>query len=65
MEIILNGENKHIEGSIKVKGLLESLGMNRCVAVFINGRQLLMAEYENTQINEFDKVRIFRPLSGG
>ncbi|KDR95951.1 thiamine biosynthesis protein ThiS [Peptoclostridium litorale DSM 5388] len=65
MEIILNGEKKQLEGNITVTGLLGSLGMNRCVAVFINGRQLLMAEYETTHINEFDKVRIFRPLSGG
>lgn len=65
MKIILNGEEKHIKDNITVKELLVGLKLSYAVAVFINKRQLLQAEYEGWQINAFDKVRIFKPLSGG
>lgn len=65
MEIVLNGEKKDIPEEFSILELLEHIGMSKRVAIFVNDTQLLGAEYKTTIIHEYDKVRIFKPLSGG
>lgn len=65
MEIIVNNKNTTIPVGYNVIELLELLDYSKNVAVFIDKKQLLLSEYENTQIKENNIIRIIRPLTGG
>lgn len=65
MEVKVNKNNITIPKGYKVIDLLEHLEYGRNVSVFIDKKQLLMSEYEKTQIKENNNIRIIRPLGGG
>lgn len=65
MDIIANGRTLSIPSECTVTMLLQLLGYSDHVAVFINGNQLLMSEYESYKLKNQDSVKIIRPLSGG
>ena len=65
MEVIVNKKTITIPEDYKVIDLLKQLDYGKNVAVFIDKKQLLLSEYENTRIEEKNNIRIIRPLGGG
>ncbi len=65
MEVKVNKKIITIPEGYKVIDLLDHLNYGRNVSVFIDKTQLLMSEYESTQIKENNNIRIIRPLGGG
>lgn len=65
MEIIVNKKTLSIPEDYKVIDLLKYLNYGKNVAVFVDKKQLLLSEYENTRIEEKNNIRIIRPLGGG
>lgn len=65
--MLITVNNKAIDINYKstLMELLSLLNYNKSVAVFINARQLLQAEYEIYELKENDIVRIVKPLGGG
>lgn len=65
MEVIVNNKAINIPHDFAVINLLKYLNYTKSVAVFINGKQILMSQYENYQLNQGDSIRIIKPLGGG
>ena len=65
MEITVNNKKLDVPNNYKLKDLLNKLDYSKSVAIFINGKQILMAEYDVLVIKENDNIRIIRPLGGG
>lgn len=66
LEIILNGEKKHLEGPVTVVGLLESLGINpKTVAVERNLKIVARSDYSIEMVEGGDSIEIIRFVGGG
>lgn len=65
MEVIVNNKAIIIPQNYNLKDLLEYLNYTKSVAVFINGKQILMAQYEDYALNQNESIRIIKPLGGG
>ena len=65
MEILLNNKAASIPPDCTVSNLLQYIQSPKSVAVFVNGKQLLMAEYDTYLLNEKDVVKVIKPLGGG
>ncbi len=65
MKVLVNSENTYVDPKITVLELLEYLGSPKSVAVFVNGKQILMREYGVYKLKGEDVVRIIKPLGGG
>lgn len=65
MKLIVNKKDTTIPQNFTVNNLLEFMNSSKSVAVFINGKQLLLSEYNIYPLKENDDVRIIKPLGGG
>lgn len=65
MQIRVNQKEMDIPDDFVVKDLLKHLNYTNSVAIWINGKQLLMAEYNDFKIKDKDDIRIIKPLGGG
>lgn len=65
MEIEVNQKEIIVPEDFAIKDLLKHLNYTRSVAIWVNGKQLLMAEYNDYKINNKDTIRIIKPLGGG
>lgn len=65
MQIIVNKKEIKIPDGFLIKDLLKHLNYTKSVAIWVNGEQLLMAQYNDYKINDKDKIRIIKPLGGG
>lgn len=65
LEIQVNNKNISVSLEITVIELLEHIESSKSVAVFVNGNQLLMREYDTYKLLDKDVVRIIKPLGGG
>lgn len=65
INITLNGKEQEIPDAAYVGNILEERGFTKRVSVWVNGRQLLIAEFNNTQLASGDDVRIMRIVGGG
>ena len=65
MEVIVNNRAFILPKGSTVNGLLEHMNSPKAVAVFVNGRQLLLAEYDKYVLEEKDNIRVIRPLGSG
>lgn len=65
MKVIVNNRAFILSKGSTVTDLLEHMNSPKSVAVFINNRQLLLAEYDKYVLEEKDNVRVIRPLGGG
>ncbi|MDD2216333.1 MAG: sulfur carrier protein ThiS [Eubacteriales bacterium] len=65
IRIIVNKKEQVIPNGITYDQLLQLLGYTSRVAIWVNGRQLLMADYETRQVREEDEVKIKRIIAGG
>jgi thiamine biosynthesis protein ThiS len=66
MKISINEKERELESGTTVLALIKTLGYTRsgCM-IMINGRKLLMAQYETTIIQPGDKIVALRLLGGG
>lgn len=65
MEVIVNNKTMTVPHNYTVSNLIKHLNYIESVAVFINGKQILMSQYTKYQLNQNDNVRIIKPLGGG
>jgi len=66
MQIIINGERRELSGPRSVRSLLEELGVDgRRVAVEVNGRIIKRAEFDETSINDGDRLEVVHFVGGG
>ena len=65
MKIMLNGKECLIEENFTAVMLLETMGYKGKTAIWVNGVQLLLSEYQNYLIKEDDQVKILRIIGGG
>lgn len=66
MDIVLNGESRHIEPALTITGLLQSEGLaERRVAVEINGEIVPRGLHPTHQLVPGDRIEIVHALGGG
>ena len=65
MKITVNNKTVEVPENFTLSMLLEQKNIGSSVAVFINGKQLLMKEYDIYKLKENDSIKIIRPLGGG
>jgi sulfur carrier protein len=64
MNIILNDKPVEMPEGYLLRDLLVQYGYRKC-AVIINGRHILLKDYESWILKNDDKVKIVRILGGG
>ncbi len=64
MLVTINKKEVQLEDGLTVKQLLKLRNMRKA-AVWINGKQLLLADYETHTIREGDTIKILRIVAGG
>jgi len=65
MKLIINGEEKNIECK-KISDLLNSLNLEKdLVAVELNKNIVHRQNFNNTKLNDNDKLEIVRVVGGG
>ena len=64
MLVTLNKKEMMLKEGMTVSKLIKQRKMRKA-AVWINGRQLLSAEYETCVIQEGDEIRLLRIMAGG
>lgn len=66
IKINVNGEMKEIQAGLNVKEMIEVLQYKtKGFAVAVNTTFVAIDTYENTIINENDKIDILAPVQGG
>lgn len=65
IRIVVNGKEEEIEAGTTVEKLLEARGMKSRTAVWINGTQLLLAEYPTHVVEDGDQIKLLRVVAGG
>jgi sulfur carrier protein len=67
MKLIVNGKESNLEDGLTVSGLLiaQEVKMPEMVSVELNGKMLKRSEFENTALNEGDKVEFLYFMGGG
>lgn len=64
VKVTINKKETLIDNNTTVKDLIRIRGLKKA-AVWINGTQLLKAEYETRTLTENDDVKILRIMAGG
>ncbi len=64
IKVNINKKEQEIEESVTVAMLLEEFGSKRS-AVWVNGQQLLVAQYPTYTFQDGDEVKILRIVAGG
>jgi sulfur carrier protein len=64
MNIVLNDKTVEIPEDYLLRDLLAQYGYRKC-AVIINGRHILLKDYESCILKDNDKVKLVRILGGG
>ncbi len=67
MNLVVNGKNADITGSLTVSDLLkkEDVKIPQMVSVELNGRILKRSEFETTKLKDDDKVEFLYYMGGG
>ena len=67
MKLVVNGEESNLEEGLTVSQLLveKEVKMPEMVSVELNGQILKRSEFENTTLNEGDKVEFLYFMGGG
>ncbi len=65
INITVNKTETVLPEGTTVAGLLEQRGIKSRSSVWVNGNQLLLAEYPTWVLQEGDTVRILRVVAGG
>lgn len=64
MKVILNKKEMELPSEMTVAQLIKEKELKRA-AVWINGQQLLAAQYESWVIKDGDNVKMLRVVAGG
>lgn len=62
---VINKEEISLEAETTIKQVLEAREITSRAAVWVNGKQLLLAEYPTYIIQENDQIKILRVVAGG
>ena len=65
IRITVNQNPHTLTGGATIENLLTSLGYNQRVAVWVNGQQLLLADYPTRIVVEGDQIKVRRIVAGG
>lgn len=65
IRITVNQNPHTLTEGATIGNLLTSLGYNQRVAVWVNGQQLLLADYSTKIVAEGDKIKVRRIVAGG
>lgn len=66
MQILLNGEQKIVNGPLSVIQLLEQLGLSgRRVAVEVNQEIVPRSRHGELELKDHDRVEVVRAIGGG
>ena len=65
INIMVNKEETVLPEGTAVEKLLEMRGIKSRSSVWVNGNQLLLAEYPTWVLQEGDEVKILRIVAGG
>lgn len=64
IKITINKKEEFIGNNTTVKELIQSRGLKKA-AVWVNGSQLLKAQYDTFVLHEGDEVKLLRIMAGG
>ena len=64
IRITINKKEEFIGNNTTVKELIQSRGIKKA-AVWVNGSQLLKAQYDTFVLHEGDEVKLLRIMAGG
>lgn len=64
IRITINKKEEFIGNNTTVKELIQSRGLKKA-AVWVNGSQLLKAQYDTFVLHEGDEVKLLRIMDGG
>ena len=64
IRITINKKEEFIGNNTTVKELIQSRGLKKA-AVWVNGSQLLKAQYDTSVLHEGDEVKLLRIMAGG
>jgi sulfur carrier protein len=64
MNIVLNDKPVEIQEGSLLRDLLNQYGYKKC-AVIINGKHILLKNYESCILKNDDKIKLVRILGGG
>ena len=64
IKILLNKKEEFIGNNTPVTELIQSRGLKKA-AVWVNGSQLLKAQYDTFVLHEGDEVKLLRIMAGG
>ena len=66
MTIQLNGKTHQLDASVSIRNLLESIGLGgKPVVVELNQKALFPREYQQTMLENDDRVEIITIAAGG
>lgn len=65
IHVTVNREAAELPEGLAIAELLEQRGIKSRSSVWVNGRQLLLAEYPTWILREGDVVKILRVVAGG
>ena len=66
MNIVLNGEQRPIEGELDLAILVQRLSLpSKRIAVELNGSVVRRADWPQTPVNEGDKIEVVHFVGGG
>ncbi len=64
MKVIINKKEEEIKEGTTIQNILEAR-QNKRPAVWVNGTQLLKAEYGEYVVNQGDEIKILKVMGGG
>jgi len=65
IKVLINKEEESLDEGSTVRRLLEERGIKSRASVWINGKQLLLSEYDTYIVEENDDIKILRIVAGG
>lgn len=65
MKITFNNQIEDIGQDSSIASLLQEKNLSRRVSVWVNGKQLLLKEYEIFILRDGDQVKVVRIVAGG
>lgn len=66
MQLVINGQNKDMQSGVTISQMLKELGITGShIAVALNFQVVPRSSYDQTPLNEGDKVEIVHAVGGG
>jgi len=65
IKVLINQKEETVSEGSTISEILKGRGITSRAAVWVNGSQLLLSEYDTYSIRENDQVKILRVVAGG